>query len=49
MPLAAAIAAGLAALAGIAAFLLAPAADAGEAPGSEAAADGPQPGRPQQG
>ena len=41
MPLVAAIAAGLAALAGIAAFLLAPGADAGEPAVSERAADGP--------
>ena len=48
MQLAAAIAAGLAALAGIAAFLLAPGTDASQAAGSERAPDAPR-GRPQQG
>jgi hypothetical protein len=48
MPLAAAVAAGLAALAGIAAFLLAPAVDAGEVADAEPAAEGPRRGGPPQ-
>ncbi|HEY8317680.1 MAG TPA: hypothetical protein VIG76_02510 [Amnibacterium sp.] len=44
MPLAAAIAAGLAALAGIAAFLLAPGADAGEPAAAERGTEAPKQG-----